>query len=147
MIIREFSEKDIDETTVLMENLCRLKGQEFDEKRWRESIENRMKKDSNLKIIVAFDKLTEQVLGMGHFFIRNTEKGYRIGIVSNIIVREEKRREGIGETIMRQGIDHLKGCHIKSIRLALKNTLDNAAKKLFIKLGFEEIFKVYEMKI
>ena len=30
---------------------------------------------------------------------------------------------------------------------ALKNTLDEAAKKLFIKLGFEEVFTVYEMKI
>ncbi len=147
MIIREFSEKDIDETTKLMEKLCRLKGQEFDEERWRESIENRMKIDSNLKIIVAFENNTEQVLGMGHFFIRNTEKGYRIGIVSNVIVKEQKRREGIGELIMRHGIDYLKGCHIKSIRLALKNTLDNAAQKLFIKLGFEEVFRIYEMKI
>ncbi|MFX1276880.1 MAG: GNAT family N-acetyltransferase [Promethearchaeota archaeon] len=147
MIIREFSEKDIDEITTLMEKLCRLKGQEFDEERWRESIETRMKKDSNLKIIIAFDKNTEQVLGMGHFFIRDTDRGYKIGVISNLIVKEEKRREGIGETIMRQGIDYLKGCHIKSIRLALKNTLDNAAKKLFIKLGFEEVFKVYEMKI
>ena len=67
--------------------------------------------------------------------------------VSNIIVTEAKRREGIGETIMRHGIDYLKGCRIKSVRLALKNTLDDAAKKLFIKLGFEEVFKVYEMKI
>ncbi len=147
MIIREFSEKDIDEITILMEKLCRLKGQEFDEIRWRKSIENRMKKDSNLKIIVAFDKVSEQVLGMGHFFIRDTEYGYRIGVVSNIIVKEQKRREGIGETIMRHGIDYLKGCHIKSIRLALKNSLDDAAKKLFIKLGFEESFKVFEMKI
>ena len=51
MIIREFSEKDIDETTILMEKLCRIKGQEFDEARWRESIETRMKKNTNLKII------------------------------------------------------------------------------------------------
>ena len=147
MIIREFSEKDIDKTTALMKKLCLLKGQEFDEDRWRESIENRMRKDSNLKIIVAFDNKTEQVLGMCHFFVRDTEKGFKIGVVSNLIVTEEKRREGIGETIMRSGIDYLKGCHIKSIRLALKNTLDEAANKLFIKLGFEEVFKVLEMKI
>jgi len=33
MIIREFSEQDIDEITSLMKKLCLMKGQEFDEKR------------------------------------------------------------------------------------------------------------------
>ena len=147
MIIREFSDKDIDEVTVLMEKLCLLKGQDFNENRWRENIDNLMKKDTNLKIIVAFEKITELVLGMSHFSIRDTGKGYRIGVVSNLIVKEEKRREGIGELLMRHGIDFFKNNHINSVRLALKTNLDDAAKRLFVKLGFEPYFMIYELKI
>ncbi|MFX1239073.1 MAG: GNAT family N-acetyltransferase [Promethearchaeota archaeon] len=147
MIIREFSEKDIDEITFLMKKLCLLKGQDFNESRWRDSVENRMKKDADLKIVIAFNKDTEEVLGMAQFSVRDTEKGFRIGIISNIIVKEEKRREGIGESLMRKGIEYFKKNHINSVRLALKTTMDNAAKKLFIKLGFEPIFMVYELKL
>jgi len=42
MLIREFSERDTEEITLLMKNLCILKGQEFDEERWRNSIMEHM---------------------------------------------------------------------------------------------------------
>ncbi len=147
MIIREFSEKDIDEITILMKKLCMLKGQEFDEGRWRDSMENRLKKDSRLKVVIAFNKDNEEVLGMAQFSVRDTEKGFQIGVISNLIVVEEKRREGIGESLMRKGIEYFRENHINSVRLALKTTLDNAAKKLFLKLGFEPIFMIYELKL
>lgn len=148
MIIREFSdETDIDEITGLMKKLCALKGQEFDESRWRNSLENRMKKDSDLEVIVAFDKGTEQVLGMAHCSIRNSEDGSRFGVVSNLIVKEEKRRTGIGEQLMKQAIDYFRRHHTHSIRLALKTSLDDGAKKLFKKLGFLEISRIYEKEI
>ncbi len=147
MIIREFSEKDIDEITVLMRQLCSLKGQDFDEVRWRESVENRMKKDSNTEVIVAFEKTTEQVIGMAHCSIRNSEDGFRFGVVSNLIVKEKKRRSGIGEQLMKQATDYFRRNHISSIRLALKTSINDAAKILFKKLGFEEIFRVYQKEI
>ena len=147
IILREFSEKDINEITILMTKLCLLKGQEFDEVCWRESLETRIKKEYNLKIIVAFNKDTEQVLGMAHFSIKNTETGDRIGVISNLIVKKDKRREGIGEMLMRQGIDYFRSNHIQSIRLALKTSQSKAAKELFAKLGFEKIFMIFELKI
>ena len=148
MIIREFSdETDIDEITVLMKKLCALKGQDFDEIRWRNSLENRIKNDSNLEVIVAFDKITEQVLGMAHCSIRNSEDGERFGVVSNLIVKEEKRRAGIGEQLMRHAIDYFRRNHTRSVRLALKASLNDAAKILFKKLGFEEMFRVYQKEI
>ena len=148
MIIREFSdETDIDEITVLMKKLCALKGQDFDEVRWRNSLENRMKKDSKLEVIVAFDKATEQVLGMAHCSIRNSEDGSRFGVVSNLIVKEEKRITGIGEQLMKQAVDFFRRNHTNSIRLALKTSLDDGAKILFKKLGFLEIFRIYEKEI
>jgi len=147
MIIREFSEQDIDEITNLMKNLCEMKGQEFDEERWRSSLENQMKKDSNSEAIVAFDKNTNKVLGMAQCSIKNSDNGFRFGYISNLIVKEEKRRSGIGEKIMRNIVDYFKRNHINSIKLVLKTNLDDAAKILFTKLGFEEILKVLELRI
>lgn len=147
MIIREFSEQDIDEITSLMKKLCLMKGQEFEEERWRASLEKQMKRDSNTGVIVAFDKDMNQVLGMGHCSVRNSDKGFRFGYISNLIVKEERRRTGVGEKIMRHIIDFFKKNHIQSIRLALKTNFDKGAQTLFTKLGFTEIFKIYELQL
>ena len=147
MIIREFDIDDIDEITVLMKKLCALKGQDFDEVRWRNSLENQVKIDSDLEVIVAFDKVTEQVLGMAHCSIRNSEEGSRFGVVSNLIVKEEKRRSGIGEQLMKQAIDYFRRNHIHSVRLALKTSLNDPAKILFKRLDFKEILRIYELNL
>ena len=146
MIIREFSEHDIDEITSLMKKLCIMKGQEFDEERWRISLENHMRKE-NSEVIVAFDKDTDQVIGMAQCSIRNSDNGLRFGYISNLIVKEEKRRTGIGENLMRYIVDYFKKNHIQSIRLSLKTNLEEAAVTLFTKLGFQELFRVLELNI
>lgn len=147
MLIREFSERDTEEITLLMKNLCILKGQEFDEERWRNSIIEHMKKDSNSEVFVAFDEEQKTIIGMANCSIRTSDKGYRFGLISNLIVKEEKRRLGIGEEIVRYIVDFFKRNHIQSIRLALKQDADNAAKILFTKLGFQETLRIYELKI
>ncbi|MBA7501262.1 hypothetical protein ES704_04024 [subsurface metagenome] len=147
MLIREFSERDTEEITLLMKNLCILKGQEFDEERWRNSIMEHMKKDSNSEVFVAFDDEKKSIIGMANCSIRTSDKGYRFGFISNLIVKEEKRRLGIGEEIVRYIVDFFKRNHIHSIRLALEQDADNAAKILFTKLGFQETLHIYELKI
>jgi ribosomal protein S18 acetylase RimI-like enzyme len=147
MIIREFSERDIDDISSLMRDLCKFKGQEFDEKRWRSSLEERLKKDSNSELIIAFEEDTSLVLGMALCSIKNSDQGLRFGYISNLIVKEERRRIGIGEEILRHIIDYFKNNRINSIRLALKRNIESAAKILFTKLGFQEILQIYELKI
>lgn len=147
MIIREFSEQDIDEITALMKSLCSLKDQKFDEERWRGSLEKQMAQDSSSEVIVAFDRKTNHVLGMAYCSIRGSNNGSRFGYLSNLIVREEKRRSGIGEMLIQNTINYFKRNHIESVRLALKTKLDEAARILFAKLGFEEILRVYELNI
>ena len=148
MKIREFSEKDIDEITNLMKSLCLMKGQKFNEERWRTSLEKQMKEDSSSEVFVAFEGETENVHGMAHCSIKtNPNNGLRFGYIYNLIVKEEKRRTGVGELLMRNIVDYFKRNRIQSIRLALKTNLENAAKILFTKLGFNEIFRVYEKEI
>ncbi len=147
MLIREFSERDTEEITLLMKNLCILNGQEFDEERWRNSIIEHMKKDSNSEIFVALNDEKKSIIGMANCSIRTSDKGYRFGLISNLIVKEGKRRLGVGEEIVRYIIDFFKRNHIYSIRLALEQDADNASKILFTKLGFQETLRIYELKI
>ncbi|MFX1409219.1 MAG: GNAT family N-acetyltransferase [Promethearchaeota archaeon] len=147
MIIREFTEEDVDEITALMKYLCSIRDQEFDDAAWKEDFELKMKQDANSEVIVAFDKNLNQVIGMGHCSIKISRNGFRFGYISNLIVKEEKRRTGIGEKLLRYMIDYFRRNHIQSIRLALKPDLDKAAKLLFIKLGFQEISHLYELTI
>ena len=147
MNIREFSEHDIDEITSLMKNLCSMKMQEFDEDRWRANLEKSMKRDSNVGVLIAFDNDTNLVIGMAQCSVKNSDNGNRFGYISNLIVKEEQRRSGIGEKLMHHIVDYFKKNHIQSIRLALKTDLDRAAQLLFKKLGFQEIFRVFELDI
>ncbi|MHA1669435.1 MAG: GNAT family N-acetyltransferase [Promethearchaeota archaeon] len=148
MIIREFSEGDTDEITSLMKQLCLLKGKDFNEERWRKSLTERMFTDSQSKVIVAFDEISDPgILGMAQCSIKSSSNGFRFGYVSNLIVLEDKRRTGIGELIIRHAIDYFKSSHIQSIRLALIPNLDKAATILFTKLGFQDILHIYELKV
>ncbi|MFX1315567.1 MAG: GNAT family N-acetyltransferase [Promethearchaeota archaeon] len=147
MIIREYTEENIDQITALMKYLCSTRNQEFNDKAWKEDFNLKMKQDVNSEVIVAFDKSINQVIGMGHCSIKVSSNGFRFGYISNLIVKEEKRRTGIGEKPLRYVIDYFRRSHIQSIRLALKPNLDKVAKLLFIKLGFQEISHLYELTI
>jgi ribosomal protein S18 acetylase RimI-like enzyme len=145
--IREFSEQDMDEITHLMKNLCEIKDQEFNEERWRNSLETHMKQDTDSEVLVAFNKETNQVLGMANCSVKRSENGFRFGYLSNLIVREEKRRTGIGEMLIHHAIDYFRRSHVDSVRLALKSDMNKAARKLIIKTGFKKLFEIWNLDL
>ena len=147
MLIREYFERDMDEITQLMKNLCTLKGQEFDEEKWRENLQKSMKEDINSEVIVAVDDTSQEIVAMGHFCIKKSKNDIPFGYISDLIVKEENRRLGIGEQIMRYMIDCFKNNHVQSIRLVVDSNVKESARMLFKKLGFQEIARLYELKI
>jgi len=147
MIIREFTENDINDMTTLIRNLCEINNQEFDELAWKEDLDKHLEKNSNSEVLIALDQDDKTIIGMAYFSVKNSIKGFRLGYISNLIVKEEKRRIGIGEEIIRKIIDYSKSNHIQSIRLAIRPNIDIGAKKLFIKLGFKNILHIYELQI
>ena len=147
MLIREFTEKDIDEITALIKDLCEINKREFDELEWKNDLKKYLDKNSNSEVLIALDQDNKTIIGMAHFSVENTKKGSRLGYISNLIVKEQKRRIGIGEEIIRKIIDYSRSNHIHSIRLAIRPDIDIGAKKLFIKLGFKNILHIYELQI
>jgi ribosomal protein S18 acetylase RimI-like enzyme len=146
MLIREFTDKDINEMTTLIKKLCEINKQEFDEVAWREDLQKHLEKNSNSVVLIVLDQDNKTIIGMAYFSVKNS-KGIRFGYISNLIVKEEKRRIGIGEEIIRKIIDYSKSNHIHSIRLSIRPDIDIGAKKLFIKLGFKNILHIYELQI
>jgi L-amino acid N-acyltransferase YncA len=147
MLIREFTENDINEITTLIKNLCEINNREFDEIAWKNDLEKHLEKNSNSEVLIALDEDDKTIIGMAYFSVKNSNKGFRLGYISNLIVKEEKRRIGIGEEIIRKIIDYSKSNHIHSIRLAIRPDIDIGAKKLFIKLGFKNVLHIYELQI
>jgi ribosomal protein S18 acetylase RimI-like enzyme len=147
MLIREFTEKDIDEITALIRDLCEINKREFDELEWKNDLKKYLDKNSNSEILIALDQDNKTIIGMAHFSVENTKKGFRLGYISNLIVKEQRRRIGIGEEIIRKIVDYSRSNHIHSIRLAIRPDIDIGAKKLFIKLGFKNILHIYELQI
>ena len=102
---------------------------------------------SNSQFMVAFEIETNHVLGMAFCAVKVSDNGIRFGYISNLIVQEERRRTGIGEKLIHSIIDYFKKNHIQSIRIASKPLINNPAKRLFTKVGFDEIYRIYELKI
>ena len=148
MKIREFTEKDTEQITGLMKQLCSITNTEFDEVRWKASLIAEFKKDVKNEMIVAIDEeKNNMVAGMALVSIRKTNFGFLFGNISNLIVDPNYRGEGIGEKLLRYTIDFFKKNHINSVRIIVKTELDDVARKLFAKFGFNEIFKVLELNI
>ncbi|MGV9173771.1 MAG: GNAT family N-acetyltransferase, partial [Promethearchaeia archaeon] len=106
-----------------------------------------LKPNTISEILVAIDQENSEVIGMANCSVKTAENGTHFGYISNLIVKEDKRGSGVGEKLMKNMIKYFKRNHIHSIRLALKTNLDEAARLLFVKLGFKEILKIYELKI
>ncbi len=147
MQIRAFTEKDTEEITNLMKQLCSITNQEFDEERWKHSLIAEFKKDVKNEMIVAINEIKNKVAGMALISIRKTNFGFLFGNISNLIVDPSYRREGLGEELIRYSIDFFKRNHINSVRIIVKTELDEGARSLFTKFGFSEIFKVLEIKM
>ena len=99
-------------------------------------------------MIVAIDEeKNNMVAGMALISIRKTNFGFLFGNISNLIVDPNYRGEGIGEKLLRYAVDFFKKNHINSVRIIVKTELDEVARQLFAKYGFNEIFKVLELKM
>ncbi|MHA1369079.1 MAG: GNAT family N-acetyltransferase [Promethearchaeota archaeon] len=133
VIIRFYSEDDEKYVNKLMQDLCATYNVEFDEQRWRRSLENKIKNSDSTKMLVA--ELEQKVIGMLVADIRRTNG--RTGYISNLIVFPEYRNIGVGEKLIKSAIDFFKKNHISIVKVNVRAKA-KSAKRLFVKLGFLE---------
>jgi ribosomal protein S18 acetylase RimI-like enzyme len=143
VIIRNFTEGDIEEITVLMQNLCDITNIAFDPVRWQDSIERQFQQYDKSMMFVA--EIGGMVGGMTFASIRRDFNMSRIGYISNLIVDPKYRGHRIGERLIHTAVEFFQHNHIESIRVTVRKESPEAMN-LLKKVGFEEIFTVMELK-
>ncbi|MEX2684713.1 MAG: GNAT family N-acetyltransferase [Candidatus Sigynarchaeota archaeon] len=131
--IRTYSEQDKLYVTTLMKELCNVYHVEFDEARWRRSLEEKFKHSDNARMFVA-DK-DGRAIGMLVTEIRMSPE--RVGYITNLVVAPEFRNKGVGERLIIAAMDFLRENHVPVVKANLRATTDSATK-FFMKMGFTE---------
>ena len=82
--------------------------------------------------------LNAQPVGFVRTLASPQETLCRIGLIAQIAVKEEVRRNGIGTLLLTQAIERLKATEIKTIHLGTRPD-NSAAHALYEKVGFEKM--------
>nr|MDO8083576.1 GNAT family N-acetyltransferase [Candidatus Sigynarchaeum springense] len=131
--IRTYSEQDKLYVTTLMKELCSVYHVEFDEARWRRSLEEKFHNSDDARMFVA-DK-DGRAIGM---LVVEFRKGVeRIGYITNLVVAPEFRSKGVGEKLIKAVMEFLRDNHVPVVKANLRATTDSAMK-FFMKMGFTE---------
>lgn len=144
IIIRNFTERDVAEITLLMQKLCEITNIEFNPDRWQASIERQFQEYDKSTMLIA--EMDDTVVGMTFATIRRDPHVTRIGYISNLIVDPNFRGQRIGERLIHTATDFFRQNHIESVRVAVRKESPEALN-LLKKSGFTEIFIVMEQKI
>ncbi len=131
--IRTYSEQDKQYVTGLMRELCSVYHVEFDESRWRRSLEEKFQHSDGARLFVA-DK-DGHAIGM---LVADIRKGQeRVGYITNLVVAPEYRNKGVGEKLILSAMDYLRDVHVPVVKANLRVATDSAMK-FFMKMGFSE---------
>jgi ribosomal protein S18 acetylase RimI-like enzyme len=131
--IRTYSEQDKQYVSTLMRELCGVYHVEFDESRWRRSLEEKFQHSDGAHMFVA-DK-DGRAIGM---LVADIRKGpERVGYITNLVVAPEYRNKGVGEKLIMKAMDFLRDNHVLVVKANLRAASDSATK-FFMKMGFTE---------
>ncbi|NMC07694.1 MAG: GNAT family N-acetyltransferase [Candidatus Lokiarchaeota archaeon] len=131
--IRTYNERDEEYVSNLMRDLCGVYHIEFNETRWRKSLEEKFHRSDGARLFVA-DK-DGIAIGMLVAEIRKGDE--RVGYITNLIVAPEYRNKGVGEKLIKAAIDFLRENHVPVMKVNLRAAPDSPAK-FFMKMGFSE---------
>ncbi|MBN2153008.1 MAG: GNAT family N-acetyltransferase [Candidatus Lokiarchaeota archaeon] len=131
--VRVFNEQDKSDCFLLMKELCSVYHIEFDEARWRKSLDEKFQKSDGARMFVA-DK-DGRAIGM---LVSDIRKGQeRVGYITNLVVAPEFRNKGVGERLIMAAMDYLRESHVPVVKANLRAATDSAMK-FFMKMGFAE---------
>jgi len=132
--IRVYDERDNEYVTKLMQDLCMTYNTDFDEDRWRRSLEQKKANSDLTRMFVA--EWDGNVIGMLIADIRHTQED-KAGYITNLIVSPDFRNKGVGERLIENAIDFFRDSHVSTVKANIRPKT-SLAMKLLAKLGFEE---------
>ena len=68
------------------------------------------------------------------------------GYIKQVFLKEQYRRKGIGELLLKKAIEHLKKIKVEKIKVNIKEKAQQAAN-LYSKMNFKKVYEVLELDI
>ena len=140
--VRRFTKDDQDNAKRLMEQLCRVTGVPFNEKRWKWGVKMRLY-DALRKngMLVAEAQDTKKLAGMVFADISIDPVGSSTGYIRSVVVDEIFRGQGVGKFLIQEAIRYLNEMNVDQILINVRNRTERA-KQLYEKMGFKEAYTV-----
>ena len=140
--VRNFSKNDQEKAKDLMEQLCRVTGVPFNEKRWKWGVKMRLY-DALRKngMLIAETADTKKLAGMIFADISIDPVGSSTGYIRSLVVDEAFRGQGVGKLLITHAIKYLNEMNVDSILINVRSKTERA-KRLYEKMGFKEVYTV-----
>lgn len=147
MIVRVYdsqNEADYEGIKNLMVELCNLTGSEFDESRFKNTIQRRaMDKYNRQGILIAEDDDTIVGMLLAEVLVSPFVETY--GELSNFVVSESSRGKGVGKALMDKAFEFFRDMGISRVETNVRDLEKEG--KLFLNYGFTQKYIVMEKKI
>jgi ribosomal protein S18 acetylase RimI-like enzyme len=140
--VRNFSKEDQENAKILMEQLCRVTGVPFNEKRWKWGVKMRLY-DALRKngMFIAETQETKKLAGMIFADISIDPVGSSTGYIRSLVVDEAFRGQGIGKLLISEAVKYLNEMNVDQILINVRSKTERA-KNLYEKMGFKEVYTV-----
>ncbi|MHA2430940.1 MAG: GNAT family N-acetyltransferase [Promethearchaeota archaeon] len=148
ILIRKYKKSDYQATLEILKQLHNIFNITLKEDQWRASSGLRIFKPNLKRItLVAEQKLTSEVVGMGIIEVSKNPLGQYIGYLDNWAIKKEFIGKQVGRILANKAIRILKSWGCESIRINLSYGAPQKLLKVFGYIGFKPIITVLEKRI
>ncbi len=148
VIIRNYRTSDYEATLKILKRLHDEYDIGLEEDKWKKSSGLRQFKPNLKRItLIAEEKATGKVIGMGMLEAEKNTLGSYIGYLNNWAVEQDYIGKKVGKILADRAIQILKSWGCESIRINIGYSASEKLIKVFSKAGFEPKLIVLERKI
>ena len=97
-------------------------------------------------IIIARDEAKDDVIGMIIAELRIDPFGNSEGYIKQFFLKKEYRQKGIGYTLLKEALEHLKKIKVEKVKVNIRNEAKRAAD-LYSQMNFKKKYEVMELNL
>ena len=147
IVIEIASPEQIDELKELTKELVEGLGQTFENKRFDWGIRRRIFDPLQRHgILLAKDEDSGEVVGCIIAELRIDPFGTSEGYIKQVFLKEEYRRQGIGQLLLERALEHLKKIKVEKVKVNIKEKAKEA-RNLYHHMNFKKVYEVLEIDL
>ncbi len=139
--VRRFTKEDQESAKDLMEQLCKVTGVPFNEKRWKWGVKMRLYDALRKNGMLVASTSDNKLAGMIFADISIDPVGSSTGYIRSVVVDEAYRGQGVGKLLIQDAIKYLNEMNVDQILINVRSRTERA-KGLYERMGFKEVYTV-----